>query len=689
MEHSRQKGRAPQQGSTSRAAAGPAPTASPFSLLDLQESLGNQGLLGLLASGRLQAKLAVNQPGDACEQEADRVAQEVVSGSAPPAVQRKATGESGPATAPPAVNEALGSSGQPLDPATRAFLEPRFGRNFEDVRVHTGERAAEAANSVGALAFTVGRDVVFGDGQYAPGTTEGRQLLSHELTHVVQQQGAATSLQRKEGDKEDPPKMTVSGDTERKGPAGGVAITKGSLEWRLKFVGQDTQVTAAPPGQGAQFNMVLGKDVLFEASFTPAPGTKCPTITFSQTVQPTIAGLWDTGPLLYTRSPASGASMDVKHFQTQPETDPFYGVGATAAGPGLKPDMSFTAAGSRPGASPKATQGDAPYQMEVPKGATAVRKFETAVICVETAETFGSIVWGYTKTGAGVVTLQGATPKDVRASDASADFETTRQAFYTGFFQLSLDGFATGSAALTPAHKAALDQIDVKDLTRVILAGANDNSGGPEANAGLSLQRAQAARDYLVKTRGVSASILRVEGHGVEARVPNPPGKDVPANRRVDVHLQRGAETSKPAHARSGSASEQKRILKQNPRITVNEAVDTITRLDSTTGRISMAEWSDLNDRLGALDGWRAIDPTVPDLRKIYGAALKRIEQRAQFTSAPARPPLPKLGPISPEVDDALRRYEEAKKRVEDLKRQRDSKKHRLDEMGRELLEEP
>jgi hypothetical protein len=199
VEQSRQRGLVPQNQAPTRAAAGPAPAASPFSLVNLQESLGNQGLLGLLAAGRLQTKLAVNQPGDVYEQEADRVAQEVTSGSAPPAVQRKAAGESGPATAPPAVNEALGSSGQPLDPATRASLEPRFGRSFEDVRVHTGERATEATGSIEARAFTVGRDVVFGAGQYAPGTQTGRTLLAHELTHVVQQRGEPSGVVQRAG----------------------------------------------------------------------------------------------------------------------------------------------------------------------------------------------------------------------------------------------------------------------------------------------------------------------------------------------------------------------------------------------------------------------------------------------------------------------------------------------------------
>jgi outer membrane protein OmpA-like peptidoglycan-associated protein len=309
-----------------------------------------------------------------------------------------------------------------------------------------------------------------------------------------------------------------------------------------------------------------------------------------------------------------------------------------------------------------------------------VRSFETAVICAETAETFGSVGWGYTKTGDGVVTLLGATPTDVRAASASPGFETTRQAFYSGFFQLSLSGFTTGSSSLTTAQKTLMDSIDTKDLTRAILVGANDNSGGPEASPALSLKRAEAARDYLVGHGKVASSLIRVEGHGVEARVPNPPGTSVPANRRVDVHLQRGAETVKPANARLGSAAESKRLLQQNPRLTVDEAVDTIVRLDSTTGRVSTAEWSELSDMLGALDGWRAVDPTVPDLRQTYAAALKRIAGRAQVFSAPARPPFPKVGPISPEVDEALRKYEESKKRLEDLKRERDSALRRLDE---------
>lgn len=92
---------------------------------------------------------------------------------------------------PPVVHEVLRSPGQPLDPAARNFFEPRFGHDFSQVRVHTDAKAAESAWAVNALAYTVGRDVVFGAGQHMPTSSTGRGLLAHELTHVVQQRNTA------------------------------------------------------------------------------------------------------------------------------------------------------------------------------------------------------------------------------------------------------------------------------------------------------------------------------------------------------------------------------------------------------------------------------------------------------------------------------------------------------------------
>src|SRR6185295_1141905 len=86
-----------------------------------------------------------------------------------------------------------GSSGRPLDSPAREFMEPRFGRDFSNVRVHADSRAADSARAVGAHAYTVGRDVVFGDGKYSPGTREGNSLLAHELTHVAQNAGTSSN----------------------------------------------------------------------------------------------------------------------------------------------------------------------------------------------------------------------------------------------------------------------------------------------------------------------------------------------------------------------------------------------------------------------------------------------------------------------------------------------------------------
>ena len=108
-------------------------------------------------------------------------------------LQRKATHPSTfnphASEVPPIVHEVLHSPGQPLDSATRAFMEPRFGHDFSQVRVHTDAKAAQSALAVNALAYALGRDVVFGVGQYAPRTRTGQRLLAHELTHVVQQGG--------------------------------------------------------------------------------------------------------------------------------------------------------------------------------------------------------------------------------------------------------------------------------------------------------------------------------------------------------------------------------------------------------------------------------------------------------------------------------------------------------------------
>ncbi|HKQ05867.1 MAG TPA: DUF4157 domain-containing protein [Blastocatellia bacterium] len=204
--------------------------ASVHPLSHLHQQFGNRTVARLL-----QAKLKVSQPGDAFEQEADQVADHVmrmpdpVAGSRTPlastaqatGIQRmceacedqrhespdeqKATGmvqakaEAGASPQGEAGVEAAMSGlggGAPLSPTVRQFFEPRFGHDFSQVRVHTDAEASASARSVNALAYTVGRDVVFGAGQYAPETAAGQHLLAHELAHVVQQGRTEPQIQR-------------------------------------------------------------------------------------------------------------------------------------------------------------------------------------------------------------------------------------------------------------------------------------------------------------------------------------------------------------------------------------------------------------------------------------------------------------------------------------------------------------
>ncbi|UCF91853.1 MAG: DUF4157 domain-containing protein [Desulfobacterales bacterium] len=181
----------------------------------------------------IQPKLTIGAPEDKYEEEAERVAEHVMrmpgprlqSRAAPedekekellrtetlvqrqgklegeqedeellqtkPLLQQRVNDGAGmPSETPPVVHEVLRSPGQPLDPATRAFMEPRFGRDFSQVRVHTDAKASESARVVNSVAYTVGQDAVFGQGRFAPFSMAGRQLLAHELAHTVQQRGA-------------------------------------------------------------------------------------------------------------------------------------------------------------------------------------------------------------------------------------------------------------------------------------------------------------------------------------------------------------------------------------------------------------------------------------------------------------------------------------------------------------------
>ena len=143
-----------------------------------------------VAPGLVQAKLTVSKPGDSLEVEADRTAERVMRSASPgvagPSIARAAAGTPAIGAAGPSV-EAAATGGEPLPADLREFLQPRLGADLTGVRLHHDGLAATLSNQLAARAFTYRNHIFFAGGQYQPGTPDGVQLLTHELTHTIQQ----------------------------------------------------------------------------------------------------------------------------------------------------------------------------------------------------------------------------------------------------------------------------------------------------------------------------------------------------------------------------------------------------------------------------------------------------------------------------------------------------------------------
>jgi hypothetical protein len=179
-----------------------AAVATPTPARALQNRVGNRAVQAVVAPSIQTAAIAarVSKPTDAAEMEAEAIARHVarMSQSAPAASTPRQTSKSESivqreAAAPPstAAADVSVTGGSPLSPAVRNFMEPRFGANFQHVRVHTGADAAHQSAQLGANAFTYGNNVVFGKDKFQPQTAKGKELIAHELTHTIQQ-GAAS-----------------------------------------------------------------------------------------------------------------------------------------------------------------------------------------------------------------------------------------------------------------------------------------------------------------------------------------------------------------------------------------------------------------------------------------------------------------------------------------------------------------
>lgn len=162
----------------------------------------------LLGSSTRQGKTIIGQPGDKYEQEAERIADQIMR--MPQRVVREETNQhmvSKDAYVQPQKTDGdskqidmsetkLNHGGHRLSESTRTYFESRMRHDFSAVRIHTGSAVSDAAQSINARAFTVGEHIAFNQGQYSPESSRGKRLLAHELTHVIQQDGRAGFLQR-------------------------------------------------------------------------------------------------------------------------------------------------------------------------------------------------------------------------------------------------------------------------------------------------------------------------------------------------------------------------------------------------------------------------------------------------------------------------------------------------------------
>jgi outer membrane protein OmpA-like peptidoglycan-associated protein len=413
-------------------------------------------------------------------------------------------------------------------------MESRFGLDLRGVRVHADARAAANARALGARAYTVGGDVAFAEGRYAPGTAEGDRLLAHELAHVAQQSGglaardggAALSLSasprriQRDGGKKDDYRNSLD-----RIAGASVLLDKGVLIWSMWVV------------KG-------GNQVVMSMSFTPDNRYRGKTITFLQTLQ-------DSG------APTSDRVMDVLTYgwrdTAKDDTSPFYGAAWDEKKRQWGPDQAPAPFRNQPGgpSDPNAYFFDNPM---VYPGQT--KMFETAVVVPETGEVIGFIKWGAEgREGQAKALLP---PASEPSDTSTAGFRVALIQYYEKpkdvgpnvqrpeRYDAILDRFSANDATLTAAQKKELDPIvaKVKDANDpTIYVSVQGFADATEKDPGAASElRAGAVRDYLVD-HGVPRAAIEQQAFGAGwARFP--PSAKEDRNRRVQVRVHWGPKRS-------------------------------------------------------------------------------------------------------------------------------------------------
>jgi len=430
--------------------------------------------------------------------------------------------------APPLVGEVLRSTGAPLDGGVRGAMESQFDRDFRNVRVHTGSRAAASARAVGASAYTVGRDVVFGDGQYTPGSSRGRSLLAHELTHVLQQgavpwRGGALKIGAADTEHEHQAEQasaaggapvtgsTVGGATLQRQPSGGPEMPGDAGGLFLRGDGKGRiEILVRPPAApvignvGAGFRCENGK-CAFVGGKDPA----------------------DIGNRTYTPQEA----MDLLSGKTD----------APTASGGTCPPGRQAAGGL---CCPVGTIWDDPQSACVPMTVNLCDISRTTPFgtCCPPGERWDYLNKHCAARSAGTV---GPTIPTLPPLTSVPSLSMPKPRFRFGTIEsATYDDFVTDHAEVPSKHNPSLDHLaDLLNLyqdAEVHIEGHTDTTADDAHNNKLSRQRAESIRNYLLSKQVSRPERLKPVGFGErEPRVfPERTANDRSANRRVDVWFQ-------------------------------------------------------------------------------------------------------------------------------------------------------
>jgi outer membrane protein OmpA-like peptidoglycan-associated protein len=486
------------------------------------------------AVGTVQVKFAVNRPGDRYEQEADRVATQVMNMPDFPVEQQHEAQGSVPLQKlirDTTHTGTLGRGGSPLPDSVRSYFEPRFDHDFSQVRVFTDDKAASVAHAMSARALTVGQNIFFRPNEYQPTNSGGRALLAHELTHIIQQSGGSRTKGRFGVSQVSSPSLVqrrliatgshadIDAFMALIGPAIGLELEHDPATNAIRGVASLATPATSPAlaatlthimddaVQDAEVHMGRGQAGVAVGAF-PAP----PDLTGGRVQQIDI----DDVLQIEAGARGSGLAKIAHEIQENYHAHSFPVVAGTSRYP---PSHREALASESAVAQELVGPGNRVASVTVPIGSnisTRVQDFENYFL-----------VFDLTQVGT-----------DFSVSNA-------RQAPRVNVATYTIDGFVTGSDAV-PAAGAATIATVVADLAAnptatVRIEGFTDDVGVPAGNDPLSLRRAENARDDIIMAGATGGPVrFHVVGRGEAAFVaPNNTAANRSLNRRVVIRIDR------------------------------------------------------------------------------------------------------------------------------------------------------